>query len=103
YGQIADENQGNPGAMKNRFKGEYDRWRLAFAGAKTAEQFRGALCDLFSRGGPNRGLRQRWEAVLPVLSERKGHLGRDLALLALASYAGRDESQPQPAAQPTPE
>jgi CRISPR-associated protein Cas8a1/Csx13 len=99
YGQIADENQGNPGAMKNRFKGEYDRWRLAFAGAKTADQFRGALCDLFSRGGPNKVLRQQWEAVLPVLSESKWQLGRDLALLALASYAGRDEAQDKPAAQ----
>ena len=57
YGVIADANKTNPVAMKKRFTGEYDRWRLAFAGAKTADQFRTALCDLFSRGGINKVLR----------------------------------------------
>ena len=32
----------NPVAMRNRFSGEYDKWRLAFAGAKTPDQFRKA-------------------------------------------------------------
>jgi CRISPR-associated protein Cas8a1/Csx13 len=48
YGRIADENRSNPAAMRNRFSGEYDRWRLAFAGAKTPDQFRKALCDFLA-------------------------------------------------------
>jgi CRISPR-associated protein Cas8a1/Csx13 len=60
YGQIADENKNNPVAMRNRFGGEYDKWRLAFAGAKTADQFRKALCDLVSRAGSNAVLKQSW-------------------------------------------
>lgn len=89
YGRIADENKTNPAAMKNRFAGEYDRWRLAFAGAKTVDQFRNALCDLFSRAGSNPVLRESWTKVLPLLHGRHWQLARDLALLALASYASR--------------
>jgi CRISPR-associated endonuclease/helicase Cas3 len=89
YGQIAGENKGNPVAMKKRFGAEYDRRRLAFAGAKTADQFRNALCDLFSRAGNNRVLRECWADVLPLLADRQWQLARDLALLALASYSGQ--------------
>jgi CRISPR-associated protein Cas8a1/Csx13 len=77
--------------MRNRFAGEYDRWRLAFAGAKTADQFRKALCDLFSRAGGNQVLQQRWQDVLPMLRTQNWQHARDLALLALCSYQGRGE------------
>jgi CRISPR-associated protein Cas8a1/Csx13 len=89
YGKIADENKGKPGTMKNRFASEYDRWRLAFAGAKTSDQFRKALCDLFSRAGNNSVLRGAWTDVLPFLAPGRWQLTRDLALLALASYVGK--------------
>jgi CRISPR-associated protein Cas8a1/Csx13 len=92
YGQIADENRGNPAALKNRFAGEYDRWRLAFAGAKTADQFRGALCDLFSRARGGKVLRERWSTLLPFLDDKHWQRARDLALLGLASYSGRTEA-----------
>jgi len=89
YGQIADENKGSPVAMKKRWTGEYDRWRLAFAGAKTPNQFRFSLCDLFSRAGVNSILKEQWPGLLPMLDSRHWELTRDLALLALASYGGR--------------
>lgn len=89
YGQIADENKGKPGTMINRWRGEYDRWRLAFAGAKTADQFRHSLCDLVGRAGPNSVLREQWLEVLPMLDAGRWQLTRDLALLALASYKGK--------------
>jgi CRISPR-associated protein Cas8a1/Csx13 len=91
YGQIADENKTNPVAMRNRFGGEYDKWRLAFAGAKTPDQFRKALCDLFSRAGRNSVLQQQWQEVLPMLRVSNWQHARDLALLALCSYQGRKE------------
>jgi len=89
YGQIAEENKTNPVAMKNRFQGEYDRWRLAFAGAKTADQFRNALCDLFSRAGRNAVLQKSWQDILPLLRGKTWQHARDLALLALCSYEGK--------------
>ena len=88
YGQIANENKGNPVAMKNRWTGEYDRWRLAFAGAKTPDQFRRSLCDLLSRAGVNSVLQQEWNNLLPMFAESRWQLTRDLALLGLASYTG---------------
>ena len=96
YGRIADENKGNRVAMEKRFASEYDRWRLAFAGSKTADQFRGALCDLFSRAGPNPELRRAWQALLPMLEAKRWQLTRDLALLALCSYAGQGEAEDSP-------
>lgn len=89
YGLIANENKGNSTAMKNRWKGEYDRWRLAFAGAKTSEQFRRSLCDLFSRAGVNSILQENWPTILPMLSDNRWQQTRDLALLGLASYSGK--------------
>jgi CRISPR-associated protein Cas8a1/Csx13 len=88
FGAIAGENKGKIGAMKNRMTGEFDKWRLAFAGAKTADQFRHSLCDLFARSGMNTVLRDKWESILPWLSSSRWQLTRDLALLALASYTG---------------
>ena len=86
YAKIAGENKNNKTAMKNRFAGEYDRWRLAFAGAKTADQFRHALCDLLSRSGRIAALQSNWSAILPMLRQGNWQHARDLALLALCSY-----------------
>ncbi|GIW78803.1 MAG: hypothetical protein KatS3mg105_0610 [Gemmatales bacterium] len=93
YGQIAEENKNNPAARKNRWKSEYDRWRLAFAGAKTANQFRRSLCDLFSRAGNNPVLKEHWQDILPLLRADCWQQARDLALLGLCSYAGRGDSE----------
>jgi CRISPR-associated protein Cas8a1/Csx13 len=94
YGRIADLNKTNPVAMKNRFKGEYARWRLAFAGAKTPDQLRKALCDLFSRAGTNPVLQKAWQDILPMLRTQNWQHTRDLALLGLCSYQGRGETTP---------
>lgn len=91
YRQIKVENENRPAAMTNRFRGEYDKWRLAFAGAKTPDQFRKALCDLFSRAGRNAVLQKQWQEVLPMLRVANWQHARDLALLALCSYQGRKE------------
>ena len=93
YAQIADENKSNSAAMKNRFGGEYDKWRLAFAGAKTPINFRKALCDLFSRAGRNSVLQKSWNSILPMLRTTNWKHARDLSLLALCSYQGRKEGQ----------
>jgi len=87
YAQIAGESKSNPVAMKNRFNREYERWRLAFAGSKTPDQFRASFADLVSRGGSgNKALQQFWTQMLPFLRDRHWQQARDLSLLALASY-----------------
>jgi CRISPR-associated protein Cas8a1/Csx13 len=93
YAQIAKENKTNPVARRNRWGGEYDKWRLAFAGAKTPNQFRKALCDLFSRARRNPVLQEKWQDVLPMLRVSNWQHARDLALLALCSYQGRKEDE----------
>jgi CRISPR-associated protein Cas8a1/Csx13 len=103
FGRIADENRDNPVAMKKRWAREYERWRLAFAGAKTADQFRFALTDLWSRAGRNEVLQQSWASVIPLLVESRWKLARDLALLGLASYAGRESSEMELTEAPTAE
>ena len=88
YGRIAAENVRNQVAMKKRMTREYERQRLAFVGAKTSDALRHALADLWSRAGSNGVLRGAWPQILPLLSDEKWRLSRDLALIALASYQG---------------
>ena len=89
YGRIASENVKSPVAMKKRMAREYERLRLGFAGAKTADTFRHALAELWSRAGSNSVLKEIWPQVLPMLADEKWQLTRDLALIALASYQGK--------------
>jgi len=101
YGQIASDSSGP--TMRKRFEKEYDKWRLGFAGAKTPDQFRNAICDLFSRAGGNAELKVAWPAVLPLLHDSRWNLTRDLTLLALASYQGKEtpDSAPIPDSDPS--
>ncbi|OQC41220.1 MAG: CRISPR-associated protein Cas8a1/Csx13 [Acidobacteria bacterium ADurb.Bin051] len=94
FGAIAEESAGTKATMTNRFDAERERWRLAFAGAKTHEQIRAALADLWSRGGSNRELQESWQAILPLLREERWQTARDLGLVALASYRGRGMEAP---------
>jgi CRISPR-associated protein Cas8a1/Csx13 len=91
FGAIADENRDNKQAMKNRFKREKERWRLSFSGAKTHEQVRHTLADLWSRAGSNRVLQENWLALLPLLREEHWRTARDLSLVALASYGSMSD------------
>lgn len=79
-------------ATKNRWERFREKLRLDLAGSKTQSQVRFALTDLFSRGGSNPVLRDNWQKVLPVLRE-DWQRARDLGLLALASYAGKGETE----------
>lgn len=86
FGAISEECAGNDVLMKKRFSSERDRWRFAFAGAKTPEQIRSALADLWSRAGSNSELAAKWQDVLPLLRPEHWQAARDLALIALVSY-----------------
>jgi CRISPR-associated protein Cas8a1/Csx13 len=95
-GRIREETDGKDAkalsqATKNRWQRFREKLRLGLAGAKTSAHIRFALMDLFSRGGSNSVLQQEWANVLPVLRS-DWQLARDLGLLALASYAGKGDS-----------
>lgn len=95
FGRISKETESLPEATrKNRFAGERERWRLAFAGAKTHDQIRAALASLWSLAGPNQELRTSWEQIMPLVRAKYWQVARDLSLVALASYQGasRDEA-----------
>jgi CRISPR-associated protein Cas8a1/Csx13 len=103
-GRIKQETDGSGNkppsqATKNRWTKFQEGLRLSLAGAKTANDARHALCDLFSRAGHVPALMGGWQLVLPKLADRRWQLTRDLALLALASYSGKgadvDDQQPE--------
>jgi CRISPR-associated protein Cas8a1/Csx13 len=75
-------------ATRNRQDRFMERVRLALVGAKTPDQCRAAICDLFGQALYNPRLqRDGWQQLLPLLCDRqRWQEARDLALLALASY-----------------
>jgi CRISPR-associated protein Cas8a1/Csx13 len=92
FGAIAAECESLPQeTRKKRWSNERDKWRFAFAGAKTPDQVRAALADLWSRAGTVRELQSGWQQILPLLREGQWRTARDLALVALASYQGRED------------
>jgi len=89
FAKIGEDAKGDPITFGNRCQRQMERWRLSFAGAKTPDEVRRALTDLWSRVGQVPLLRDTWRNILPLLCEdRRWQLNRDLALLALASYKG---------------
>lgn len=93
FGKISGEFGLNKGGMQNKFQKEFEKWRLLFVSAKTANQFRFALCDLMSRARGNEEIQDNWQSILPLISEQGWQHGRDLALLALASYKGKGDKE----------
>lgn len=89
YGKISSETQNlSDAGRNNRFESEYEKWRMAFAGAKTAEQFRNSFADMLSRAKSNQNLADNWQTIVKLLIG-DWELSRDLALLALAGYQGK--------------
>lgn len=87
YGIASERASGEKVDAGARLTKEYDRWRYAFSKAKNAGAFREAITDFWSRGRSNATLKEHWRLVLPLLAGPDWKLARDLALLALASYA----------------
>ena len=96
FGAIGDETRSSPADFKKRCSSERERWRLAFAGAKTLDQVRFALVNLWSRAGTVKELQSSWQDVIPFLQEDRWLEARDLALIALASYEGRGAIAQEP-------
>lgn len=83
----------------NLFSREQERWRIQLSRSKTRDDLRSTLTDLWARSGSIPALQDHWPVILPFL-DRRWREGRDLALLALASYR-RDEPADNAATEPT--
>jgi len=78
---------------KIRFDTEFERMRTGLMRAKNPQTLRSELADFFARGGVNTVLQKSWEQILTVFISRDWQRSRDLALIALASYAGKEVEQ----------
>jgi len=87
YGALAA--QASQKGEKIPFDREFTRMRTGLMRAKNAQTLRAELADLFARGGVNKVLQEKWQDILPIFSSHDWQRSRDLALLALASYAGK--------------
>ncbi|HEY6001181.1 MAG TPA: type I-MYXAN CRISPR-associated Cas8a1/Cmx1 [bacterium] len=87
YGALAAraKTQGNA----PQFKREFERIRTSLMRAKNRDTLRAEVADLFARGGINRVLQGDWEKILGLFGGGEWQRARDLALLGLASYAGK--------------
>ncbi|PKN22070.1 MAG: CRISPR-associated protein Cas8a1/Csx13 [Deltaproteobacteria bacterium HGW-Deltaproteobacteria-22] len=72
------------------FDREFERMRTGLARAKNQQTLRAEIADLFSRSGTNSVLQAGWHDLLPLLEGRDWQMVRDLALIALASYGGKE-------------
>ncbi len=88
YGRLADRAEKEGIERTRLFETEAERMRVAIGRCKNAASFRAVMVDLWARGGRNATLQEHWQHMLRFLTEGDWALGRDLALLALASYAG---------------
>ena len=87
YAQAVSDRGLNMQGKGNRFSNVYDKWRIAFSGAKTPEQIRFALSDMFSRAKFVPSLADGWDEITELLL-KDWQAARDLALIGLASYKG---------------
>lgn len=72
---------------------EYEKLRVSLSRCKNPATLRETVVDFWSRAGSIKELHDHWQDVLSLLDEKNWRKGKDLALLALASYkpASKDE------------
>lgn len=91
-GALAERASSNGLDAKPLFKREFERQRVSFARCKNQATLREVMTDFWSRARGLPVLQEGWLTLLPFLGERWQE-GRDLALLALASYRGKTEEE----------
>jgi len=89
-GKVHEDYEALGGDLKKRFRDEMQRIRLAFSNAKTQGLVIKAFADLWSKAGRLGAMQEHWEEVTSFITGPKWMLARDLALIGLASYKGKD-------------
>ncbi len=101
-GQLSERARHQGLSFESLAQGERERLRAALTRCKTQADFRACITDLWARAGYLSTLQQSWVQVLPFLGER-WRAGRDLALLALASYRGEPSDEAEATEAPAAE
>lgn len=90
YGRLAAKTK-DRGELAN-FDRETIRIRTGLGRCKNAGSFREFITDFWSRAGRIPTLQEHWSELMDlVLDEKQWKKARDLALLALASYKGKEK------------
>lgn len=90
-GQRAAQENANFASLVNK---DREKLRTSLARCKNAETLRETIIDFWSRGGSNQLLQgDGLSKILPLFNEKNWRKAKDLALLALVSYAPRDEKE----------
>jgi len=93
-GQLSKEAKRGRFEFGTLVERERERWRVALASCRNLAALRATLMDFWSRAGaPIPVLQQHWQEILPYLTEARWQEARDLALLALVSYAGEERPE----------
>jgi CRISPR-associated protein Cas8a1/Csx13 len=72
---------------------EFEQLRVTLSRCKNAATLRETITDFWARAGRVPELQERWSDILPLISEERWREGRDLALLALASYKPANKAE----------
>lgn len=92
FGKVSNEAKHAGGDLSTFFKREYERMRQLFVNCRTQEKFRENLMDFVTRTRPSvpaDSTRSENELLL-LACEADWREGKDLCLLALASYRGKE-------------
>lgn len=102
-GQLGEEAKRGRSTFATLVERERVRWWVALANCRNLATLRTALTNIWARaGGPIPVLQQNWREILPYLTEARWQEARDLALLALVSYAGEESLEHTDAGSDTP-
>jgi len=85
-GQLAERSRTENVSFDKLVQQEREKWRTRLSRSKNAAGLRETITDYWARSGSLSVLREHWQDVLPLFDDTQWRLGRDLALLALASY-----------------
>lgn len=93
-GQLSEEAKRGRFQFERLVQRERERLRVALANSRNLASLRTTLTDFWARAGaPIPVLQQHWQDILPYFTETRWQEARDLALLALVSYAGEENPE----------
>lgn len=94
-GKLGERSRRENASFPALVKREHEKLRVALSRCKNAATLRETVVDFWSRAGSIKELHDHWQEVLALLDEKNWRKGKDLALLALASYkpTGKGEEE----------
>ena len=92
-GKLGERARRENAAFSSLVNRDYEKLRVSLSRCKNPATLRETVVDFWSRAGSIKELHDHWQEVLSLLDEKNWRKGKDLALLALASYkpASKDE------------